>query len=77
MKNFFNNLYCIYKGCSEIVDGYPIYRDRDNSAICWVTDTYMNKVGFWDKSHPNYKIRIDNILKEAEKFKGIIKKKKK
>ena len=76
MKKFLNNLYCFYKGCDEIVDGYPVIRDRDNPAICWVTDPLMNRVGFWDKSHPNYKIRIDSILKEAEKMKGIVKKKK-
>ena len=77
MKSFLNKLYCIYKECDEIVDGYPVNRDRDNPAICWVTDPLMNKVAFWDKSHPNYKIRMDSILEEAKKMKGIVKKKNK
>ena len=77
MNKFLEKLYCFYKGCDEIVDGYPVQRDRDNPAICWVTDPLMNRTGFWDKSHPNYKIRIDSILKEAEKMRGIVKKKKK
>ena len=63
-----NKLYCMYKGCSEIVDGYPVHRDMDNPAICWVTDPLMNKVGFWDKSHPNYKKRIDSILSDYKNF---------
>lgn len=75
MKKFFNELYCIYKGCNEIVDGYPIIRDWNNPAICWVTDPLMNRAGFWDKSHPNYKIRIDSILKNAEKMRGLVKNK--
>ena len=76
MKSFLNKLYCIYKECDEIVDGYPVNRDRENPAICWVTDPVMNRTGFWDKSHPNYKIRINSILKEAKKMRGIVKNKK-
>lgn len=76
MKNFLNKLYCLYKECDEIVDGYPVIRDRENPAICWVTDPVMNRTGFWDKSHPNYKIRINSILKEAKKMRGIVKNKK-
>lgn len=63
MKKLFNFLYCFYKGCDEIVNNYPIVRDKNNPAICWVTDINCNKLMFWDKTHPNYKIRIGNFSK--------------
>lgn len=62
-------LYCILKGCDEIVNGYPIIRDKDNPAICYVTDPSLNLWGFWDKNHPNYKLRIRSILEKANHIK--------